>query len=274
MDYNGVFGKVWEIVSLYGLKVIVAIIILIVGRWAAIVVRNVVKGLMLKAKVDQTITRFVGNLTYAFLMVFIVIAALNQLGIQTTSFVAILGAAGLAIGLALQGSLANFAAGFLMILFKPFRVGDYIEGGGVTGTVEEIQIFTTTLMTPDNKTVIVPNSKMTGDNIVNYTCKGTRRVDLIFSINYKDDSDKAKQIITGILAGDPRILKDPLPQVGFGDLAESAVKLVVRPWTKSEDYWAVYGDTIESVKKAFDANGFSVPYPQREVHIHQQPLEK
>jgi len=194
MEFDQIFEKISELLVLYGLKIITAIIILIVGRWIAMGVRNIVRRLIRRANVDEIIVSFVGSLVYVALLAFVVIAALGQLGIHTTSFIAILGAAGLAIGLALQGSLANFAAGFLMIIFRPFRVEDYIEGGGIAGTVEEIQIFTTTLKTPDNKTVIVPNAKMTGDNIINWSAKGTRRVDMVFGIGYGDDIDKAKKI--------------------------------------------------------------------------------
>lgn len=269
MDFSQVIEKVWELATLYGLKVIAAIVILVVGRWVAMGVRKLVKRLMRKGKMEETITKFIGNLTYVVLLVFVILAALSQLGIQTTSFIAILGAAGLAIGLALQGSLANFAAGFLMIVFRPFRVGDYIEGGGTAGTVEEIEIFTTTLRTPDNKTVIVPNAKMTGDNIVNWTVKGTRRVDLVMGIGYEDDIDKAKKIMSDVLAEDERILKDPAPQIAMVELADSSVNFVVRPWVNAGDYWTIYFDVTEKIKKAFDANGISIPFPQRDVHLYQ-----
>lgn len=273
MEINQLLEKVWELMVVYGLMVIAALVILIVGRWIAMALRRVVRRMMRRAEIDETINSFVGNLVYVTLLAFVVIAALSQLGIHTTSFIAILGAAGLAIGLALQGSLANFAAGFLMILFRPFRVGDYIEGGGIAGTVEEIQIFTTTLKTPDNKTVIIPNAKITGDNIVNWSTKGTRRVDMVFGIGYGDDIDKAKQTITDVLAGDDRILPDPAPQIALLSLGDSSVDFVVRPWVKSGDYWGVYFDTMEKVKKAFDANGITIPYPQRDVHIYQHPKE-
>jgi small conductance mechanosensitive channel len=269
MDFSQILAKVWELMTLYGLRVLAALVILIVGRWVALGVRRLVKNVMRRSKMEETITKFVGNLTYTVLLVFIVLAALSQLGIQTTSFIAVLGAAGLAIGLALQGSLANFAAGFLMIIFRPFRVGDYIEGGGTAGTVEEIEIFTTTLKTPDNKTVIVPNAKMTGDNIVNWTAKGTRRVDLVFGIGYGDDIDKAKQIMSEVVAADQRVLKDPAPQVAMVELADSSVNFVVRPWVNAADYWAVHFDITEKIKKAFDANGVTIPFPQRDVHLYQ-----
>ena len=260
--------KIMEMVSLYGVKVITALAIFIVGRWVAKAVGNVTKRVMTKRNVDPIIVGFTSSIAYIALLVFVVIAALGQLGIQTTSFIAVLGAAGLAIGLALQGSLSNFAAGFLMVIFRPFNVGDYIEGAGVAGTVEKIQIFTTILTTPDNKTVIVPNAKMTGDNIVNWTAKGTRRVDMVFGIGYGDDIDKARKIMEEVLAKDERILKDKATQIAVVELADSSVNFVARPWTKVGDYWGVYMDAMENIKKAFDENGISIPYPQRDVHVY------
>lgn len=273
MDFNDLTGKIWELVTIYGIKVLAAIVIFIVGRWVAKAIRGLVQRMMRKAQMDDTLLKFVGNLVYIALLAFIIIAALSQLGIQTTSFIAVLGAAGLAVGLALQGSLANFAAGFLMIVFRPFRVGDYIEGAGVAGTVEEIQIFTTTLVSPDNKTVIIPNASLTGDNIVNWTLKGTRRVDMVMGIGYDDDIDKAKQIMADILAQDERILKDPAPQIAMIELADSSVNFVVRPWVNASDYWGVYMNTTEKIKKAFDANGINIPFPQRDVHIYQHSAD-
>jgi small conductance mechanosensitive channel len=275
MDFSQLFFKLWELITIYGLKVIAAVVILVLGRWAAMGMRNIVRGVMRRSNIDETVCSFGANLTYFALLIFFVLAALGQLGIQTTSFIAVLGAAGLAVGLALQGSLANFAAGFLMIIFRPFRVGDYIEGAGVVGTVEEIQIFTTTLRTPDNKTIIVPNAKITGDNIVNWTSKGTRRVDLTIGTGYGDDIDKTKQVIREVLANEPRILSDPPPQVALLELGESSVNYIVRPWVKAEDYWNVYFDTTEKLKKAFDAHSINIPYPQRDIHIYQhQTAEK
>lgn len=264
--------KIYELISLWGLKVLAAIAIFIIGRWASKGFRNMVKRLMGKRSLDSTIIGFIGNLTYIALLAFFIIAALGQLGIQTTSFIAILGAAGLAVGLALQGSLANFASGFLMIIFKPFRVNDYVEIAGTAGTVEEIQIFTTTLKTPDNKTVIIPNSKITDDNIVNWTIKGTRRVDMVFGIGYNDDIDKAKKIMSDVLAKDERILKDPQIQVALVELGDSSVNFAVRPWAKIEDYWGIYFDAMENIKKAFDAEGISIPYPQRDVHLYEHKV--
>ncbi len=274
MEMSSLLDKVWELVTIYGIKVLAAIVIFVVGRWVAKLLSNLIRKMMRKGDVDQTIRRFVANMAYIVLMVFVVLAALSQLGIQTTSFIAILGAAGLAIGLALQGSLANFAAGFLMILFRPIRVGDYIEGAGTAGTVEEIAIFTTTLVTPDNKTVIIPNGALTGDNIVNWTIKGTRRVDMVMGIGYEDDIDKAKQIMQDVMAQDDRILKDPAPQIAVSELADSSVNFVVRPWANASDYWGVYMTMMEKFKKAFDDNGISIPFPQRDVHVYKHSVEE
>jgi small conductance mechanosensitive channel len=269
MDFSTILGKVYELLTVYGIKVVAAIVIFVVGRWVARAIANFIKKMMAKSNTDETLIKFVGSLSYIALLAFVIIAALNQLGIQTTSFIAVIGAAGLAIGLALQGSLGNFAAGVLMIIFKPFKVGDFIEGAGVAGVVEEIQIFNTQLVTPDNKTVIVPNAKMTGDNITNYTTKGTRRVDFVFGIGYEDDIDKARQIIEGIINQDERVLKDPAPMVAVSELADSSVNFTARAWTAAGDYWSFYFDTTEKVKKQFDAEGISIPFPQRDVHVYE-----
>ncbi len=266
---EAILQKVWELTAIYGIKAVIALLILFIGRIIAKLLTKVVKRLMGRSKIDPTIINFTGSLTYIALLAFVVIAALGQLGIQTTSFIAVVGAAGLAIGLALQGSLSNFAAGFLMIIFRPFTIGDFIEGGGVAGTVEEISIFTTILKTPDNKTVIIPNAKLTEGNIVNWTVKGTRRVDLVMGIGYGDDIDKAKQIMADVVAGDDRILTDPAPQIALSELADSSVNFVVRPWVKSADYWNVHSALTENIKKAFDANGISIPFPQRDVHLYE-----
>jgi len=269
MDFNGILPKLQEFATFYGLKIIAAILIFIIGRWLAKMIKNLIVKVMKKAEVDATLTSFVGHLTYVALLTLVVIAALNQMGVQTTSFVAIIGAAGLAVGLALQGSLSNFAAGVLMILFRPFKVGDYIEAGGTAGTVEEIQIFSTILTTPDNKVIIVPNAKITGDNIVNYSAKDTRRMDLVFGVGYSDDLQKVKDILQNILQNDPRVLKVPEPMVGVLELADSSVNFAVRPWVKSSDYWPLFFDLKETIKKRFDAEGISIPFPQQDVHLYE-----
>ena len=260
--------KLQDLIAFYGLKVIAAIAILIIGRWIAIAVRNLLRRVMRKSAVEETLVSFVSNVAYVALLAFIVIAALGQLGVHTASFVVVIGAAGLAIGLALQGSLANFAAGVLMIIFKPFKVGDYIEGGGTAGTVEEISIFTTVLKSPDNRKIIVPNAKMTGDNIVNYSAKDQRRIDIVAGVSYGDDLDKVRRVLEQILAEDARILRDPAPTIGVLALADSSINFAVRPWVKTGDYWPVYFDTQEKIKKRFDAEGISIPFPQRDVHLY------
>jgi len=262
--------KGYALLAAYGLKLLFAIIIFVVGRLVAKLFGKLIERVMEKRNVEETLRSFVGNLIYYALLTFVVLAALGQLGIQTTSFIAVIGAAGLAIGLALQGSLANFASGFLMIMFRPFKVGDLIEGAGVIGTVESLQIFTTQLRTADNKKIIIPNSSLTGGNIVNWSATGTRRVDMVFGIGYGDDIDKARQVIVEILAADDRVLKDPATQVAVSELADSSVNFVVRPWVKAGDYWGMVFDTTEAVKKRFDAEGISIPYPQSDVHVYQQ----
>jgi len=247
--------------------VLAAIAIFIIGRWVAMAVRKGVRRMMDRASVDPMIVGFVGSITYIALLAFVIIAALGQLGIQTTSFIAILGAAGLAIGLALQGSLANFAAGFLMILFRPFKVGDFIEGAGVAGVVESIQIFTTTMKTGDNKTIIIPNAKLSGDNIVNYSAKPTRRVDMTVGVAYDADLSKVRDVLKDIISKESRIHADPEPLIAVAELADSSVNFVVRVWTNTGDYWGVMFAMNETVKNRFDAEGIGIPFPQRDLHI-------
>lgn len=272
-DMEELLPKIYEIGTIYGIKIIAALAILIFGRWVAKIIEKVIHNVMEKRGVDPTIVNFISNLTYFALLIFVILAALSQVGIQTTSFIAILGAAGLAIGLALQGSLSNFAAGFLLIVFRPFKVDDFIEAAGVIGTVEKIQIFTTQLKTPDNKTIIIPNAKLTDDNIVNWSTKGTRRVDLVMGIGYDDDIDKAKAIMHEALKEDSRILAEPAPKIAVVELADSSVNFVVRPWVQANDYWNVYFDATERIKKKFDAAGISIPFPQRDVHVYEHKPE-
>lgn len=261
--------KIQEWVALYGFKIIAALVIFIVGRWISRGLKGLTGRILTRRKVDPTIVSFVEHLVYIALLTFVVIAALAQLGIQTTSFIAVIGAAGLAIGLALQGSLANFAAGFLMIIFKPFKAGDYIDGGGASGIVEKIEVFTTTLNTLDNKVVIIPNAKMMGDNITNYSAKELRRVDLDFGVSYGEDIDKVRKCIQDVISADARILKDPAPAILVKELANSSVVFQVWSWVKGSDYWGVYFDVIEAVKKGFDEQGVSIPFPQMDVHVHE-----
>jgi small conductance mechanosensitive channel len=269
MELQQLIEKGYELGTTFGVKILTALAVFIIGRWVVKYLRRLIRMIMEKRNVDPTLTKFFTNLSYIALLTFVIIAALGMLGIQTTSFIAVLGAAGLAIGLALQGSLSNFAAGILMIIFRPFKVGDLIEGAGVYGAVEEIQIFTTQLVTPDNKTIIVPNAQMTSDNIINYSAKGTRRADMVIGIGYGDDIDKARGIISEVLSQDERILKDPPFQIAVSELADSSVNFVVRPWVKSGDYWSVIFDTTEAIKKRFDAEGVNIPFPQRDVHVYE-----
>jgi small conductance mechanosensitive channel len=260
--------KMQEWVALYGLKVVAAIAILVLGRIAAGIARGVVRRLLRKGNVDETLVSFITSLTYVGVMAFVVIAAISRLGVQTASFVAVLGAAGLAVGLALQGSLANFAAGVLMIVFKPFKVGDFISAGGVTGGVEAIGIFTTELKSPDNKKIIVPNAKVTSDSITNFSANDQRRVDMVAGVGYGDDLAKVRTVLEGILSEDERILKDPAPTIGVLELADSSVNFAVRPWVNTADYWDVYFATQEKIKQRFDAEGISIPFPQQDVYLH------
>lgn len=254
---------------LYGIKIVMALVIFIVGKWIVKKLSGLIESLMEKKEVDPAIRNFAGSIIYYALLIFVCIAALGQLGIQTASFVAIVGAAGLAVGLALQGSLSNFAAGVLLLIFRPFKVGDFVEVAGTSGVIQSIQIFTTELNTPDNKKVVVPNGGIISGNIVNYSANDTRRVDLVFGIGYSDDIDKARQVIEGILKADKRVLEIPEATVAVVELADSSVNFVCRPWVATADYWAVYFDITEAVKKAFDNSGISIPFPQQDVHMHQ-----
>jgi len=253
----------------YGTKILGALIVLIIGFWVAKMIKKGITKVMEKRGVDATLISFTASLLYVVMKIFVIVAALEKLNIRTTSFIAILGAAGLAIGLALQGSLANFAAGVLMIIFKPIKLGDFVEAGGAVGSVEEIGIFTTVLKSPDNKKIIIPNAGVTGGNITNFNVNGTRRVDLVAGIGYSDDIDKAKKVLEDIIAADSRILKDPAPQIAMSEMADSSVNFVVRPWVKPDDYWGVFFDTTETIKKKFDEAGISIPFPQRDVHLYE-----
>ncbi len=250
----------------WGIKIVTAIAIFIIGRWIARALTKASGRIMGKSGVDETLSDFLGKIIYALLLIAVIIAALEQLGVNTTSAIAIFAAAGLAIGMALKDTLSNFSAGVMLILFKPFKNGDFIEAGGVTGVVEKISIFSTIMRTGDNKEVIVPNAGIYGGTITNYSAKETRRVDMVFGIGYDDNIKQAKQLIEKILNADERVLKDPAPTIAVGELADSSVNINVRPWVKSADYWGVYADTLENVKEIFDANGISIPYPQMDVH--------
>ncbi|MGC9455188.1 MAG: mechanosensitive ion channel family protein [Phycisphaerae bacterium] len=262
--------RITEWLALYGLRVVGAVAILLIGWLLAKLIRRVVNRLLIRAKMAEAAASFITSLAFVGMMAFVIIAAIGKLGVQTASFVAVLAAAGLAIGLALQGSLANFAAGFLLVVFHPFKVGDYIEGAGAAGTVEQMEIFTTTLRSPDNKQIIVPNAKLTGDNIINYSAKEIRRIDMVCGISYHDNVDKAQQVLMDILRSDSRVLSDPEPVVVVSELADSSVNFNVRPWVKTTDYWDVLFDLTRQVKLRFDAEGISIPFPQQDVHIYKE----
>ena len=249
------------------LNTVLALAILIIGRFIARHVSARVGSAVEKSNDDVTLGKFVASLTYVALMAFIIIAAMGQLGIETASLVAILAAAGLAIGLALQGSLANFASGVMLIIFRPLKVGDLVEAGGATGTVREIGIFTSILSSPDNNKIYVPNANLTGANIINYSAFGTRRIDLVAGVSYGDSLDLVKATLEQILAEDDRILTDPAPTIAVLELADSSVNFAVRPWVKEEDYWDVRFDTQEKIKQRFDEKGISIPFPQQDVHL-------
>ncbi|MBE2212522.1 MAG: mechanosensitive ion channel [Opitutaceae bacterium] len=271
IDWNYWTNRGIEFVTDYGLRIAFAIAIFVIGRWVAGLIQRTIRGLMERNKIDPVLTTFASSMAYFGLLAMVALASLNKLGIETTSFVALIGAAGLAVGLAVQGSLSNFAAGVLIIIFRPFRLGDYIEGGGTAGVVKEITILTTVLATPDNKKIIVPNSAIMSGNITNYSANDTRRLDLTFGVSYGDDLSKVKRILEEMVAADPRCLKDPAPTVGVLALADSSINFAVRPWVKTSDYWGVHFDMQMKVKQRFDAEGITIPFPQRDVHLYPVP---
>ena len=253
----------------YGPKVLAALLVFIIGKFVAKMLTGAVRKLMVKGNLDESVAKFLGSLAYMMLMTMVVIAALGQLGVPTNSFVAIIGAAGLAVGFALQGSLGNFAAGVMIMIFRPFKVGDFVEAGGHAGVIEEVQVFATMMRSGDNKLIIIPNNAVTGGSIVNYSAKDTRRIDMVFGIGYDDDIKKAKEILERMVKADSRVLADPAPTIAVAELADSSVNFVVRPWVKGGDYWPTKFDLTESIKLEFDKEGISIPFPQQDVHMHQ-----
>ncbi len=271
MDVDVIVRTLTDFLALYGLKILGAIVVLIVGRIVVGMLTRLVRRLMRKSNADETLIRFLTSLVKFGLLAILAIIVLSQLGIQTTSFVAIIGAAGLAVGFALQGSLSNFAAGVMLIVFRPFKAGDFVDAGGAMGSVQEVGIFVTILKSPDNRRIIIPNATITSGNITNFSAEETRRVDLVFGIGYGDDIKKAKKILERIVNEEERVLKDPAPTIAVSELGDSSVNFVVRPWVKGSDYWGVYFDLTEKVKLTFDAEGISIPFPQRDIHMHQVP---
>jgi small conductance mechanosensitive channel len=257
-------------VTTYGMRIVIAILVLVIGKWIAGLIRRGLRKAMERNKVDPVLVGFLSSIVYYLLMIAVLISAVSQLGVQTTSFIAVLGAAGLAVGLALQGSLSNFASGVLIILFRPFKIGDFVEVGGVMGVVDEIGILMTEMHSVDNKGITIPNSQIMNAHIVNFNARDTRRLDLTFGISYGDDIDKAKAILVDLVENDERCLKDPAPTIAVLELGDSSVNFAVRPWVKGSDYWAVLFDMQEQVKKRFDAEGITIPFPQRDVHLFQE----
>lgn len=256
--------------SEYGLKIIAAILIFVIGKWAVKKITALTKNLMIKANVDKTLVEFSESLIYFALLLMVILASVNALGINTTSFVAIFAAAGLAIGLALQGSLSNIGGAVLIIIFRPFQVGDFIEAAGATGTVEDINLFSTIIAPLDNRTIIVPNGAIVAGNITNFSKKPNRRVDHVFGIGYGDDLKLAKETLLQIMAEDDRVLSEPAPFVGVGELGDSSVNFTFRAWVNTADYWDVYFDMVEKVKLTFDEKGISIPFPQMDVHVSKE----
>ena len=248
-------------------NVLAALAIFVIGRWVAARIAALVVRATERAGVDQTLSVFLRSVVYMALLVLVALAAVKQLGVDTASFFAVLGAAGLAIGLALKDSLANFSSGVMLVFFRPFRVGDYVEAGGVAGTVDAISIFNTVMKTPDNRVITVPNSQIYAGTITNFSALATRRIDLVFGISYDDDVMRAKQIMQQVVEADERVLEDPAPTIMMLELADSSVNFAVRPWVIKEDYWAVRGDLLEKIKAELEGNGLSIPYPQRDVHL-------
>lgn len=258
-----------ELIMTYAVKIIAALLIYFIGKKAARWITDfTLNNLSKSGKIDETLEKFLSSVVYGLLLVVVILSALGQLGIETTSFIAILGAVGLAVGLAFQNTLSNISAGVMIILFRPIKVGEFVEAGGATGVIEEVNIFNTIMKTGDNKIIIVSNSNIIGGNIVNYSRKETRRVDITFGIGYDDDLKLAKSILEDILNSDDRVLKEPAPFVAVSELADSSVNFVTRSWVKSADYWGVYFDTLEKVKLTFDEKGISIPYPQMDIHNH------
>lgn len=251
----------------YGLKILGAVAIFFIGKWVVRKLITLMRKGMVKSNVDETLISFAGNAIYVALMIAVLVAAASNLGINTTSFVAVFGAAGLAIGLALKDTLANVGAAVLIIFFRPFKVGDFIEVSGVMGTVKIINLFSTTLTTSDNRSIIIPNGALIAGNIINYTGNETRRIDMTFDIDYKDDLKLAKTIVSEILDAHPKVLQTPEPLVAVGALAQNAVQLIARPWVRVEDYWDVTFEITESVKLAFDQHHITVPFPQMVTHV-------
>jgi small conductance mechanosensitive channel len=262
-----------KFIAPWSVKILIALMIFLIGQLVAKMIARVLGKVLSHTKLDNILVGFIQSLVNALLMVFVIVAALDQLGVNTNSVIAVLGAAGLAIGLALQGSLQNFAAGFMLLIFRPFKAGDFVEAAGTAGSIEKIGIFSTTMHTGDNKEVIIPNGSIYSGNIINYSKRPTRRIDMIFSIGYGDDIRKARDVITDIIKAEPRVLPEPETLIAVGELGASSVNFFVRPWVKTDDYWAVKFALTEKIKLAFDENGISIPFPQMDIHWNKPPTQ-
>jgi len=269
LDIGGMMQGLTAVLSTWGLRVVGALAVLIIGWVVAKTIRGSVRKALTKSRLDETLVPFLSSLVYYLVLTFVILAVLRLFGLETTSLIAVLGAAGLAVGLALQGTLSNFAAGVMLLIFRPFKLGDYVEAGGTAGSVQEISIFSTTLHSPDNVRIVVPNSAIYGAVVKNYTANDTRRNDLLIGIDYSDDIGKAIDTIRRVLGADPRVLQDPAPVVAVSELGDSSVNLVVRPWCTKEDYWTLRFDLTRKIKEELEAAGCSIPFPQRDVHLHQ-----
>lgn len=250
----------------WSIKILLALVIFVVGQIIAKIISSMFGKMLSHTKLDTILVDFIQSLLRTLLMIIVIIAALDQLGVNTNSVIAILGAAGLAVGLALQGSLQNFAAGFMLLIFRPFKAGDFVEAAGVAGIIDKIGIFSTIMHTGDNKQVIIPNGTIYSSNIINYSARGTRRIDMIFSIGYSDDIRLARDVMAAVIKADERVLPEPEPLIAVGELGAHSVNFFVRPWVKTDDFWAVKFDLTEKIKLAFDENGISIPFPQMDVH--------
>lgn len=263
-------NEILELIQDFAIDLLLAIVTLIIGLWVIKIIMGGIRRGMEKRDVDATLRKFLGSILGILLKIMLIISVISMVGVEMTSFVAILAAAGLAVGLALSGTLQNFAGGVILILFKPFKVGDFIDAQGYMGTVNEIQIFNTILKTVDNKTVIIPNGPLSTGPMTNFSTEPRRRVDFTFGIGYSDDIDKAKDVIKSLIDADERILRDPEPFIAVSELADSSVNFAVRVWVEAANYWGVFFDMTENVKKSFDKKGVSIPFPQTDVHVYNE----
>ncbi|EIK44148.1 small-conductance mechanosensitive channel [Cellvibrio sp. BR] len=266
LDHAQLLAFYDKFVAPWSIKILIALLIFVIGQLVAKFVAGMLGKILGRTKLDKILVEFIQSLVNALLLVFVIVAALDQLGVNTNSVIAVLGAAGLAIGLALQGSLQNFAAGFMLLIFRPFKSGDFVEAAGVSGIIDKIGIFSTIMHTGDNKQVIIPNGTIYSSNIINYSARGTRRIDMVFGIGYRDDIRLARDVIAKVISADARVLPEPEPLIAVGELGAHSVNFYVRPWVKADEFWDVKFALTEQIKLAFDENGISIPFPQMDIH--------